>query len=193
MTEVYPNLITIEDEYGPGVIIPHRSKKHADAVILVSPEDVDRVMEHRWSPVEKGRKRMSLYAIRWVHTGTRMGTTTSLHRFILELEAKDYRTVDHINHDGIDCRRKNMRIVTNQQNAFNSRSGSGSVSKHKGVSPNSGKGKLWRVVINHNQQCKHIGYFDDEIEAALAYDAAAIELFGEYAYLNFPNGTEDDQ
>ncbi len=85
--------------------------------------------------------------------------------------------VDHINHDTLDNRRENLRICTEQQNKMNRRPERGAMSKYKGVCPKKGK---WRAVLCR----KELGMFDTEIEAAIAYNNAAFEKFGEFAYLN---------
>ena len=108
-----------------------------------------------------------------------------MHRFILALEKGDKRQGDHINHNTLDNRQSNLRICTNQQNAFNQKSHSNTSSQFKGVYWNKNK-KKWRTQIVIKGKTKHIGYFDTEEEAAEAYDKAATEEFGEFACLNFP-------
>lgn len=92
-----------------------------------------------------------------------------------------WKMVDHINHDGLDNRRRNLRPTTLQQNAFNQRPQVGRSSRYRGVQLTKGR---WRAVIKRDGVRKHLGYFGDELEAAAAYDEAAQELFGEYAYQN---------
>jgi hypothetical protein len=93
--------------------------------------------------------------------------------------------VDHIDNDGLNNRRSNLRICTIKQNSRNSRS-PGGASRYKGVSRDK-RHKKWRVKIICNGKRISVGYFANEIKAALAYDEHAKELFGEYAYLNFPD------
>lgn len=78
---------------------------------------------------------------------------------------------------------ENVRWTTSSQNNMNSRSRRNSSSKYKGVSWRKDMG-MWRVKITLDRKTKHIGYFTDEVEAAKAYNKSALELFGEYAYLN---------
>ncbi len=93
--------------------------------------------------------------------------------------------VDHINGDGLDNRRANLRLATPAQNNWNSKSGMGrGASRYKGVQWHKHR-KKWVVVIGVNGRKEHIGYFGDEKEAARAYDKAAKERHGEYAVLNF--------
>ncbi len=97
--------------------------------------------------------------------------------------------VDHINHKGFDNRKTNLQIVTRQENNWNSRKTiKNCSSKYKGVSRCKNANK-WRAVICHNGRDIHLGYFEDETEAAKAYDAAAKKYRGEFAVLNFT--TED--
>ena len=105
-----------------------------------------------------------------------------LHREILQ--PPDGLYVDHINGDVLDNRRENLRIVTNSQNQQNRHKPNGR-SRFKGVAWHEQAGK-WQVQIKLDYQSRYIGVFDDEVEAARAYDAAACDLFGDFACLNFP-------
>jgi AP2 domain len=92
-----------------------------------------------------------------------------------------YAQTDHINHDGLDNTRANLRPVTAAQNAQNKRPQEGGASRYRGVTWDRGK---WRAVIHLNRVPRHLGSFDREEDAADAYDRAALEMYGEYAYLN---------
>lgn len=94
--------------------------------------------------------------------------------------------IDHIDGDGLNNRRTNLRWATQSQNFANRRPMEGT-SKFKGVSRFRRK---WQVKVKLNRESHWVGLFDDEVEAAKAYDAAAIRLFGEYARLNFPGRKE---
>lgn len=91
--------------------------------------------------------------------------------------------VDHINGNGLDNRKENLRVVTHAENLMNSKS-RGGTSKFKGVYWNV-RDNIWVARITKNYKGIHIGYFKTEIEAAMAYDQKAKELFGEIATLNF--------
>ena len=92
--------------------------------------------------------------------------------------------IDHKNHDTLNNQRLNLRVCTRNQNCQNRDKRENCASIYKGVSRNN-RTEKWNARIILNGKKKHLGYFDNEIEAAKAYDEAAKELFGEYARLNF--------
>ena len=116
-----------------------------------------------------------------------------LHRLLMEIHHPELRDnpklmVDHINGDKLDNRKENLRLATNQQNQMNSKPHKNSTSKYKGVSWDKSRNK-WIVLIKIGNKRKHIGRYQNEREAALAYDEVAKKIFGEYAHLNFGERT----
>jgi hypothetical protein len=104
------------------------------------------------------------------------------------------RETDHINGDGLDNRRSNLRIATCSQNSANMwkprrRDGSPTSSRFKGVSWDRSRNK-WQSKITVNGLCKNLGRHGSEEEAARAYDAAARASWGPFARLNFPPARE---
>jgi hypothetical protein len=100
-----------------------------------------------------------------------------MHNAILPL--REGFVVDHKDRDGLNNQRDNLRYATYSQNAGNSQS----QRKYKGVSFHSHSG-LWHVRITHNRVAHSVGYFKSEIDAAVAYNSAALSVFGEFALLN---------
>lgn len=130
------------------------------------------------------KQKNGCYAYRTMHIGVVDGKqknkTIAMHRLILG--AKKGQECDHINHDTLDNRISNLRLCTRSQNNQN-RKPRKCTSKYKGVHWNK-LNKNWRAMIRLGKQ-EHIGCFEDEKDAALAYDTKARELFGEFAYTNF--------
>ena len=110
-----------------------------------------------------------------------------MHRLILKAEKG--QVCDHINHNGLDNRRKNLRLCTNSQNFGNQRKRPNKSSIYKGVCFYKRDSK-WQVGIECNYKKYYLGRFDNEIEAAKVYDKKAAELFGEFAYTNFGGQNE---
>lgn len=115
--------------------------------------------------------------------GRKNQRTVYMHRVIMN--APKGLEVDHINHDTLDNQRKNLRLVTQSQNQQNSKKRKNCSSKYKGVHWHKLTRK-WRSKISSLGEPIHLGLYKSEIGAAKAYDKKAIELFGEFAYLNFP-------
>lgn len=109
------------------------------------------------------------------------GHSGLLHRLIMQPSRKE--VVDHINGRPWDCRKKNMRIVTQKQNSYNTRIGKNNKTGFKGVSYSSSR-KLYEACICVDGKTKHLGRYKTTIEAAKAYNQAASFYFGEYAKLN---------
>ncbi len=102
-----------------------------------------------------------------------------MHRFILGNESEH---TDHINHNGLDNRKENLRACTRSQNL-----GNRLIQKHssrfKGVSFYRPTGK-WAAYIGINKKKQHLGYFQKEEDAALEYDRNAKRVFGSFSRTN---------
>jgi len=104
-----------------------------------------------------------------------------LHRVILGAKKGD--EIDHINNDPLDNRKCNLRLASRSLNEGNKPPRKGTSSKYKGVSLD-GKTQKWRAQISVGERHINIGRFDDEREAAMAYDAQAEIAYKEFAWLN---------
>jgi HNH endonuclease/AP2 domain len=105
-----------------------------------------------------------------------------MHREILGCD--DTHEPDHRNGNSLDNRKSNLRTSTHAQNIRNKRLGRDNTSGFIGAWKSKGR---WASGITHDRQRFYLGYFDSALEAAMAYDAAAKKLHGEFARLNFPN------
>lgn len=140
---------------------------------LVDDDDFERLLKLKW----RAKKDWNTYYAYRSHR-----KTFSMHSFILGT-SKGFE-VDHINGNGLDNRRSNLRIVTHSQNMANRRPQRNGTSCYKGVSWNK-QWQRWVSKIYPNGKNIFLGYYASEIEAAKIYDVAAIKFFGEYAFLNF--------
>lgn len=162
-------------------LIPLTKGYHA----MVDDEDHEWLSQHKWH-VQDGRL---------VYAGRKLGGYALLmHRKIMGLERGDKRQVDHINGNGLDNRKENLRICTHIENCRNSRKSKRGASMFKGVSlraPNKWKawkgydGPVWYARVYAEGITYSAGYHKSEEAAARAYDAKARELFGEFARTNF--------
>lgn len=95
--------------------------------------------------------------------------------------------IDHVNRNSADNRLVNLRLATKSQNTSNSKGRENATSRFKGVNW-CVKANKWRVNVFKDRELKHLEYFDDEVDAAIAYDVAAENLHGKFANLNFHQG-----
>lgn len=110
-----------------------------------------------------------------------------LHRVVMERKINrtlaSRECVDHINHDGLDCRRSNLRSATYSENQHNQRLSRANTSGFKGVCWDKAHG-LWVVYISLNGKKIYVGRFASAIEGGRAYNKAALKYHDEFAYLN---------
>lgn len=145
---------------------------HSDKFILIDNEDFEWLNQWKWSYKDG-------YAVRTIwptHHQIRM------HRLIMNTP-KGMDT-DHINGNGLDNRKLNLRICTTSQNLMNKTKKQNHSSTYKGVHWDKQMQK-WRTNIYINHKQTFIGLFDKERWAAMAYDLWAKENYGKFAKLNF--------
>jgi hypothetical protein len=162
--------------------IPLSQGKYA----IVDPDDHDRLSRHKWyaSPGHH-----TYYAVRGQWSPIlKKRLNIAMHREVIDVP--DDLFVDHINHNGWDNRKANLRPATAADNARNARHPRiNTTSKYRGIWYNKRK-KRWRAGISLKGKTIHLGYFRKEIDAAKAYDKTAKKHYGQFAILNFPGDTD---
>jgi hypothetical protein len=161
--------------------IPLTQGKYA----IVDPEDFERLNKHKWYAARDTR---TFYAHRHKRVGKKY-VSIGMHREVIR--PPRHLVVDHINHNGLDNRKANLRPATRAQNNYNRLiiKRKDSSSKYKGVAWKEDR-KKWRARLHFNGKLIFLGYFKDEIQAAKAYDQAAKKYYGQFACLNFPGDTD---
>jgi len=145
-------------------------------------DDADYKWLNRWKWYAR-QGRYTFYVTRLIYMTKGKPKIEQMHRLILGLQPSDKRQVDHIDGDGLNNHRSNLRICTRIQNRQSSRKWKIGASRYKGVCWRSDRHK-WLSRIRLNKKLIYLGLFDSEIGAALAYNKAASKHFGEYALLN---------
>ena len=142
---------------------------------IVDDEDYEIISQYKWC-IENSNSRQ--YAFRKY----KRTQTIKMHHCIVGYPICNLE-IDHINGDGLDNRKENLRFCTHQENCRNRQPNKIGHSVYKGVSWFKGK---WVATIYTGKDHQYIGRFKAATDAAKAYDKKAKELFGEFAYLNFP-------
>lgn len=149
-------------------------------VARVDDADYEDLSQHNWYA---GRIRRRWYALR---NGSRTLGPRRIVKMHHEVAGRppDGLETDHVNGDGLDNRRANLRFVTHAQNMANALPLLGCSSRFKGVYWDK-RDRRWVARIKSGGKSRRLGCFTNEKQAAHAYDAAAIAQWGEYARLNF--------
>jgi hypothetical protein len=150
---------------------------NSSEVILIDDIDFGKVSPFNW---RLKRYKNLAYASAWMEVDGRFAYHR-IHRLIMNPSKR--QGVDHINHDGLDNRRCNLRLCTEAENARNSRLYKNNKSGYKGVRWHT-RDKVWQAAICVDRQHKHLGSFFCIVRAVRAYNEAAKKYHGEFAYIN---------
>lgn len=165
-----PNPVTHLSD-GTSVLVLKR--KDETFLCYIDTSDYPLVKDYRWRAHVRRTKSRTVYAHAW-----KKDITIKMHRLLFP----EAESVDHRDGNGLNNRRSNLRAATSSQQAQNSPKQLLTSSKFKGVSARQHRG--FRAYITVNRKQIHLGIFDSEIEAAIAYNKAAVERFGTFARLN---------
>ena len=147
---------------------------------LVDKEDSKKLKKHRWYYTSHGYAARSIWRNGKSHI-------QYMHRQIMKINDKSI-CVDHISMDILDNRKCNLRSCTKGENLCNRKLMKGFTSKYKGVYW-SKCAKKWVAQVTLKQKKYYLGLFNNEVDAAIAYDKAAISLHKNYARTNFERGS----
>ena len=142
-------------------------------VAFVDDEDFEYLNKFKWHALKRGQR---YYAMKRIYLGKYKYSAISMHKFIIGKPQSGF-DIDHINGNGVDNQKCNLRFVTRRQNLQNRHNGTRS-SKYPGVSLKKNRRKKWGATIGINGVKKHLGYFRKEIDAFNTYKRE-VEKLGE--------------
>ena len=144
-------------------------------VTLVDDDDYEYLSQWRWCAVRDGN---TTYACRYINEKNKYPILIRMHRIIMN--APKRQEIDHIDHNGLNNQRSNLRFCTHQQNQANQRF----KRKYKYVGVFMSPDGLFGARIGANGQKYYLGYYKTIEEAAKAYNEASLRFHGENAYVN---------
>jgi hypothetical protein len=159
------------------------SPKHGDHNVLVDDDDFDLINKYHWS-LAKGKTTLYAHAYEWRNGRNH---TIRMHKLVMGVASstsgKRSLPIDHRDHNGLNNQKSNLRIASPAENARHARISKRNSSGYKGVCFHKGQQKF-NARIRVDRKLIQIGSFDRAVDAASAYNDAALQYFGEFAVLN---------
>ena len=166
-TSKYKNDMVVYSTHAEVILYDKYGCEKARALIDLG--DIEKVGKHRWYASTKGYVKSQ--------------DNLRLHRLVMD--APDGYLVDHVNRIPLDNRKSNLRLCTPAENSRNVGVSQSNSTGFKGVYFEKLNNK-YRARIKYNGKRVSLGCYENAVDAAIAYDKKAIELFGDFAYTNFP-------
>ena len=167
-----PNEIIIKDNIAEVLLYNNKNKESARAII--DAEDVDKVEKFKWHLDSYGYVQASFKRREKKHP-------TRMHHIVMGIKSNKRIRIDHKDRNPLNNKKTNLRFCTHGENNLNTGKYKNNTSGFIGVGKN---GKNWRARIVINKKEIFIGAFKDKIEAAKAYNKAALKYHKEFACLN---------
>lgn len=154
-------------------LIPLHSRKFLGLFAVVDDADYELVNQFKWCPAKRAK---TFYAVTNIYEADGKHKMPYLHRLITGFNGE----VDHISRDGLDCRRSNLRPASSSQNNQNQDRRGRTGFKGVWIARN----RFSAFIGGSREGRTYLGMFDTAVEAARAYNEAALERYGEYALIN---------
>lgn len=163
------------------IVIPVQSDKYGEHNIFIDGEDFDKIKGYNWY-ISKGRSNTFYAGSKTINKKTNKRTSIWMHRLILNSCNKN--VIDHIDHNGLNNCRSNLRVCTQSENCKNKmKHDETKTSKYKGVGFKKSINKFQaRICFNYKQI--FLGYYENESDAVMAYNEASLKYHGEYGFTN---------
>lgn len=162
------------------------SNKHGEHIVYYDEIDAEIISNHTWHIQKKDN---NYYSGTNIYVGQSRSDMVLMHRMIMGLPSE---IIDHIDGNGLNNRRGNLRKATIKQNVRNSRVASNNNTGYKGVSKD-GWTNLWRVWIEVDGKRISGGRFASKNEAAVKYNELAKQYFGDFARLNVIEASKEEK
>ncbi len=181
-----PNSYVEIDDTTIGIELFSKGEKF---ICLFDKEDYPRIKNFRWVLTSLSKRNRTRYVRShpW-RGGPSENWVMIFHQLIMSFPSNGQ--IDHINQNGLDNRKVNLRVVSHFENARNKIYNMKARSGYYGVVPNCSKERPWKAYFSLNKKSHYLGAFSCKEDAARAWDIEAARVRGEFAILNFPENNK---